>query len=416
MTAGRRLACGLAVVLLAGLCGQGAGTAAAPVTLNWYTAPQKGGSFQQAAQACGDASNGRYKIQIQPLPADATQQRQQLVRRLAASDSTIDLISMDVIWTAEFAEAGWVDAWPRQRADQISQGVIPAALQTGQYRGRMYGAPLDATSQLLWYRKDLVPNPPQTWEEMLRVAESLPAGKNSIEVQAAKYEGYTVWFNSLLASAGGSILNDQGKVGLASGPTDAALKVMKNVATAKGADPSISVNQEDQGRLAFQAGTAAFMVNYTFVYTAYQQDAPDIFNNLGVALWPRVDPNEPSHVTLGGFNIGVGSQGNHKSLAFEAGQCLVGSERQVSYAVKDGLPPVTEALYQDPRIREAYPYADLLLESIGTGSLRPKSPLYNDISLGVQDALHPPSSINVSSSLGRLRSNVSDALKSEGLL
>jgi multiple sugar transport system substrate-binding protein len=119
------------------------------VTLNWYTAPQKGGSFQQAAQACSDASNGRYKIQIQPLPADATQQRQQLVRRLAASDSSIDLISMDVIWTAEFAEAGWVDAWPRQQADQISQGVIPAVLQTGQYRGRMYGAPLDATSQLL---------------------------------------------------------------------------------------------------------------------------------------------------------------------------------------------------------------------------------------------------------------------------
>jgi multiple sugar transport system substrate-binding protein len=280
----------------------------------------------------------------------------------------------------------------------------------------MYGAPLDATSQLLWYRKDLVPNPPQTWDEMVRIAESLPAGKNSIEVQAAKYEGYTVWFNSLLASAGGSILNGRGNISLASGPTSAALSVMKSVATAKGADPSISVAQEDQARLAFQAGAAAFMVNYTFVYTAYQQEAPDIFNNLGIALWPRVDPNEPSHVTLGGFNIGVGSQGNHKSLAFEAGQCLVGPERQISYAVKDGLPPVTEALYQDPRIREAYPYADLLLESIGTGSLRPKSPLYNDISLAVQDALHPPSSINVSSSLGRLRSNVSDALKSEGLL
>jgi hypothetical protein len=34
----------------------------------------------------------------------------------------------------------------------------------------------------------------------------------------------------------------------------------------------------------------------------------------------------------------------------------------------------------------------------------------------VQDTLHPPSSVNVSSSLARLRSNVSDALKSEGLL
>src|SRR2546421_10072578 len=101
MAAGRRLACGLAVVLLAGVIGQEAGTAAAPVTLNWYTAPQKGGSFQQAAQACSDASNGRYKIQIQPLPADATQQRQQLVRRLASSDSSIYLLSLYVVLSTQ---------------------------------------------------------------------------------------------------------------------------------------------------------------------------------------------------------------------------------------------------------------------------------------------------------------------------
>jgi multiple sugar transport system substrate-binding protein len=385
MTAGRRLACGLAVVLLAGVCGQGVATAAAPVTLNWYTAPQKGGSFQAAAKACGDASGGRYRISIQPLPADATQQREQLVRRLAARDGTIDLIAMDVIWTAEFGEAGWVKPWPRAEAAQISQGVIPAVLQTGQYRGRMYAAPLDATMQLLWYRKDLVPNPPQTWDEMIRIAESLPAGQNAIQA-------------------------------LPSGPTEAALRVMKNVATAKGADPSISVNQEDQGRLAFQNGTSAFMVNYTFVYPAYQMEAPDIFRNLGIALWPRVNPDEPAHVSLGGFNIGVGSYGSHTSLAFEAGRCLVSADHQLQYAIKDGLPPVTESLYQNPRFRDAYPYADLLLEAISTGTTRPENPAYNDISLAVQDTLHPPSSINVSSAVGNLRSTVNDALKSEGIL
>src|SRR5258708_37523403 len=141
MTRGRGFAFGLALALLAGASGQGVATAVAPVTLNWYTAPQKGGSFQQAAQACSDASNGRYKIQIQPLPSDATQQRQQLVRRLAASDSSIDLISMDVIWTAEFAEAGWVDAWPRQQAHQLSRGGIPAGLPTAPYPRRMDGPP-----------------------------------------------------------------------------------------------------------------------------------------------------------------------------------------------------------------------------------------------------------------------------------
>ena len=45
------------------------------------------------------------------LPTDASQQREQLVRRLGAEDSSIDIIGMDVIWTGEFANAGWVEEW-----------------------------------------------------------------------------------------------------------------------------------------------------------------------------------------------------------------------------------------------------------------------------------------------------------------
>jgi len=33
------------------------------------------------------------------------------VRRLAARDAGVDIIAMDVIWTAEFAEAGWIRPW-----------------------------------------------------------------------------------------------------------------------------------------------------------------------------------------------------------------------------------------------------------------------------------------------------------------
>ena len=156
------------------------------VSLHWYTAPQNGGSFDQAAAACTKASNGKYRLTVEPLPSDASQQREQLVRRLAAGDSDIDLISMDVNWTAEFAEAGWVVPWPKRQAEQAAEGVIPAVLQTGRYQGRMYAAPLNTGSQLLWYRKDLVPNPPATWDEMLEIARQLPAGERAIEVQAAR--------------------------------------------------------------------------------------------------------------------------------------------------------------------------------------------------------------------------------------
>ena len=188
-------------------------------------------------------------------------------------------------------------------------------------------------------------------------------------MQAAKYEGYTVWFNSLLASAGGSILDRPGKVAFAERAHRGGAAGDAGRRDGEGGRSVALGQQEDEGRLAFQAGTSAFMVNYTVRLSGVRRTRlPKIFRNLGVALWPRVNPDEPAHVSLGGFNIGVGTFGEPqvpgvRSRAAAWSRPIANCE----YAIKDGLPPVTEALYQDPRFREAYPYADLLLETIRNG-------------------------------------------------
>jgi multiple sugar transport system substrate-binding protein len=88
-------------------CG-GSSSSGGPPTLNWYVFNEPSGSFQSAADKCSKESGGRYKIKLQALPTDADQQRELIVRRLAAKDSSVDIVGMDVIWTAEFAEAGWI--------------------------------------------------------------------------------------------------------------------------------------------------------------------------------------------------------------------------------------------------------------------------------------------------------------------
>jgi multiple sugar transport system substrate-binding protein len=413
----RRLVAPIAmVIMLLAACSTAAGGSEGTPTIHWYTAPQAGGSFADAAKACTDAAHGQYKVSVEPLPADSSQQREQLVRRLAANDSSIDLISMDVIWTAEFAGAGWVEPWPQNVAAQVSRGAIPAVVATGTFRHRMYAAPLNTGSQVLMYRKDLVPKPPTTWAEMLRMAKALPAGKRYIQVQGAKYEGLTVWFNSLLESAGGSILTKDGKVSLATKPTEAAMTVMHDLASSDAADPSLSNNQEDQGRIAYASGNSAFMVNYSSIYAAVKASAPDIAKKTGIAPWPEVVPGQPSRVSLGGFNIGVSSHSTRKAFAFDAARCLAAPPQQKIYVEKDGLPPVSRALYHDPTLAKYLPFSDVLLQTFENGSTRPVSPAYNDISLAVQDTLHPPASINPKSDLAPLRSRVDDAIHSRGLL
>lgn len=405
----------LVTALVASSCGAvGSGGDGVPV-VTWYARPESGGSTVDAADQCTQQAAGAYRVEVEPLPADASAQRQQLVRRLAARDSDIDLISMDVVWTAEFAEAGWVVPWPEDVAAELSQGVIPAVLETGRYDDRMYGAPLNTGSQLLWYRTDLVPEAPATWDAMVDAAEDLPPDVGRIEVQAARYEGYMVWFNSLLASAGGEILAGPTEASLEQEPTEVALGVIARLASSTAASPSMANDREDTTSQDFLQGRAAFMVNYPFVYAAAKSDAPEVFENLGVARWPAVVEGQPSRVTLGGFNLGVGAYSQHEDLALEAARCLLSPENQLRRAVQDGLPPVQEALYADPAFREANPFADLLLATFRDGSQRPASPAYNDITLAVLSVIHPPSGIDPSADVRRLRSRVDDAVNSRGL-
>lgn len=385
-------------------------------TLRWYVFDEPSGAFQAAAQRCARASHGAYRIKLEPLPADADQQREQLVRRLAAKDPAIDIIGMDVIWTAEFAQAGWILPWSGEAAAQARAGRLAGPLDSATYQGRLWGAPFTTNAQLLWYRTDLVPHPPRTWDEMIDMAEAL-GSNGTIQAQGERYEGLTVFFLSLLASAGGSVLNERADaVSLAYGPTHRALAIMKRFATSAAADPTLATSREDQARLAFERGHSAFMINYPFVYASAWRDAPKIAAHLGWARWPAVIAGKPSRVTVGGVNLGVSRYSRHPQLAFEAAACIASEPNQRLAAIRGGAPPSIAALYDEPALRKHFPFADVLRATLRDAVQRPKTPLYNDISLAISHTLHPMRDIRPDHDVQALRTAVNRALHSEGLL
>ena len=150
-------------------------------------------------------------------------------------------------------------------------------LKTATFEGELYAAPFNTNTQLLWYRKDLVPKPPETWDEMIEMAEELPEA-GQIQVQAERYEGYTVWVNALIESAGTSILSSPKEVELEQKPTKEALEVIGKLAHSSAASPELPTSNEDSARLAFEAGKAAFMTNYTFAFASAKENAPKSTN------------------------------------------------------------------------------------------------------------------------------------------
>jgi multiple sugar transport system substrate-binding protein len=415
----RRL-CALLVGVLAaaGLAACGSSSASSGVVLNYYSYPDHSGAVQDAVNACTKASHGKYTIVYNQLPLSADGQRQQLVRRLAAADPTMDILGLDVTWEAEFAQAGWILPWTGANRAAAEDGTLKPALETGLWHGKLYAVPYNSNTQLLWYRSDLVKTPPTTWAQMFEDASRLAAeGKpHLIEVQGAQYEGVVVWFNTLLASDGGSVLTPDAQHVSLGAPAIKALSIMHTLATSKFADPSLSVQMEDQNRLAMEAGQAAFELNYPFVYPAMKADNPKLFKVFKWAPYPRVNPNIPAHVTIGGIDLAISRYSPHPDLAFKAALCIRDKQNQLLNATLGGVPPTLTSLYSDPKMFADYPFHAEILNELENAAVRPKTPAYQIVSIAISHAVSPPASINPTVTEHELIGQINDALQAKGLV
>jgi multiple sugar transport system substrate-binding protein len=243
--------------------------------------------------------------------------------------------------------------------------------------------------------------------------------KTTIELQANRYEGFVVWVNSLIESAGGQILKGPEEVDLPQEPTEQALEVIGKLANSPAASATIDTSTEDTARLGYESGSAGFQVNYTFAYGSAGENAAEIQKNTGIARYPEVVAGETSRPPLGGFNIGVSEFSENPDLAFEAAKCINSPASQLTATELDGLPPSNQTLYTDPVVTEAYTgFAQIVKQSLDDAAPRPLTPAYTDLSLAIQRTLHPPDKIDpsdVGSIYDELRENVEDAVKREGL-
>ncbi|MBB5125616.1 ABC transporter substrate-binding protein [Streptomyces griseoloalbus] len=387
-------------------------------TLNWYNFPDDSGALQKAADRCSQASGGRYRISYNKLPRAADGQRQQMVRRLAAEDDSLDILGLDVTWAAEFAEARWIREWTGETKRRATEGTLSVPLRTATWKGRLYAVPYNTNTQLLWYRKDLVPTPPRTWSEMLEMSRDLARqGKpHYVEIQGAQYEGLTVWFNSVINSAGGSILDPRATEPSLGPPAVRAASIMRDLARSPAADPSLPNQMEDQNRLAMETGVAAFELNYPFVYPSMKANNPKLFKDFRWAPYPRVDADRPARPTIGGIDLAVSAYSRHPDLAFEAALCLRDRENQLTAALEGGLPPTLRALYDEPAFMKAYPFSKEVLDALESASVRPVTPAYQNVSIAVSHTLSPPSGIKPESAVGTIGEQIDEALRSEGVI
>jgi ABC-type glycerol-3-phosphate transport system substrate-binding protein len=421
------LAAGMAVGLTLAACGDsGGGTP----TLTWYTNPDNGGQ-EGLAKKCTEAANGDYKIEVAVLPSDASSQREQLVRRLAAKDSSIDLMSLDPVFVPEFAAAGFLRPFTDAEAPQFTDGVLDGSIKTSMWDGKLVAAPFWANTQLLWYRKSVARkagiDPVRqnlTWDQIIDAAKKTDT---TVEVTGGRYEGYMVWINSLVASAGGAVLKDP-QAGKDATPTldspagKQAADIIHRVATDGVADPQLSTATEETARNGFQADNGGFMVNWPYVYGAALAAVEDgsldqsIVDDIGWARVPRVDAGTASAPPFGGINLGIGAYGKHTDAAVAAASCITSEESQKSYMLSEGNPAARAAVFSDPEVIKKFPMAAVIENSIDTSTPRPESSYYPDVSTATVREFHPPSAVNPDKTPKNADDLITDVLNGDELL
>ena len=399
--------------------------------LTWYINPDNGGQVK-LAEKCSKESDGAFKIQTQVLPTDADAQREQLVRRLAAGDSSVDLMSLDPPFTAEFANAGYLKPIT-DPADVklLTDGVLAAPMKGATWKGKLVATPFWANTQLLWYRKSVAAaagvDPTSntfTWDQMIKAAESQ---KKKIGVQGRRYEGYMVWINALVASGGGQILadadkGDKAKPDMASPAGNEAAKIVSELSGSSAAAADISTAGEEEARSLFQGDTGSFMVNWPYVYAAAKGEVDTgaldkkVVDDIGWARYPRVSADMASAPPLGGINLGIGEFTKYPKEALAAVKCITSVENNAKYMVDSGNPAARSGAYDTPEVKKAFPMADLIRQSIDDAGPRPITPYYGDVSSSVQQTWHPQSSVSSPSTPKKTDTFMSEVLSGDRLL
>ncbi|MCT2006295.1 extracellular solute-binding protein [Micrococcus lylae] len=427
---GRMLAAtGLAAAALV-LSGCAADDGGGAPVLTWYTNPDDGGQAT-IAQQCTEASDGRYRIETSMLPTEASAQREQLTRRLAAGDSSMDIMSLDPPFVPELAEPGFLAPVPQELQKTAQENTLDGALAGATWKDELVTVPFWANTQLLWYRKSVAEaagldmDKPVTWDQLIEAAE---AEDKYLGVQGARAESMTVWLNALVAGGGDDIIvdpeasADEMTTNLAGEAGTKAAEIVSTIGKKGLGGPGLPTQRENEAMLQFQGDKGSFMVNWPFIWAATNAsveagDLPeDLPEDIGWTTYPQTDEGHEAAPPLGGINLGVGAKSEHQDLAWDAVSCITSAEHQADYFVTNGNPPADPKAYEDERIKDAYPMADAIRDSLDIAKPRPQTPYYNEVSTAIQQRYAPVSGVNPATTPEETNTFIEQILRGERLL
>ena len=331
------------------------------------------------------------EIDLRITPDAADQRHQMYVQWLNARVSEPDVLQLDVIWTSEFAGAGWILPLESFAAD--ADDFVPASLDAARWRGRFYAVPWFVDLGLLYWRTDLLRGPPQSLSDLreaVRRVRRTGEPRFGLVWQGARYEGLVTVFVEHLGSFGGGILDVRGRVIVDQPAAVRALTFMCDAIARDGlVPPSVLSWREEQTRFVFQNGDAVLMRNWPYAWSLMQDSTQSrVAGRFAVAAFPAEDGRQPTSA-LGGAQLAINAASGNAALAWELVSFLTAPEQMLERAQLIGQLPARRSLYDTAALAEALPFPMNQVRGIlDAATARPVTPVYSELSEILQVRLH----------------------------
>lgn len=370
------------------------------VTLSFHVLLQGGEPIAQAWRDLAaefERLNPDVRVNINFVPGTSGEFLNRLVTQFAAKDPTVDVISIDVIWPASFAMAGWLEPLDRYFTPEARRAYTPGAIQAATIDGKIYAVPLYYDAGVLYYRRDLLQKygiaVPETWDDLIQQSKRIMEAENDPQLwgflfQGAKIEALTNSYLEVLWSMGGDVLDERGKVILDSPKAVEALRLLLSMVEPHRITPRWVVEQRtDDTRLVFQDGRVVFLRNWTYAWSLFQGPDSKVRGKTYIGVLPKTAGYDHAS-TLGGWFLGISAYSRYKEQAWRFVQFLTGERGQKLMATRMNFLPALLTTYNDPEVIATNPHFGPLLPVVLSARARPRVPEYTQLSSIMQTYLN----------------------------
>ena len=359
-------------------------TSKGPVKIVYARGKDVTAANKKVVDKFNELNKGKIEVSFIEMPSDSGKQHDKYVTVFNAKGTDYDVFDADVIWPAEFAQAGYALPLDNYIAkDGINlKDYMDGPVNSLTFKGKTWGMPKFIDAGLLFYRTDLVKTAPATWEDLIVQAKSVK-GKVDFPylMQAKQYEGLVCNAIEFISAYGGKVVDGDGNITIASAETKKGLEVMKSIVASDLVPSNITTFTELESHTAFIEGKGGFIRNWPYQW-ALAQDKTQSKIVGKVAIAPLPKGSVRSAATLGGWNTMINKYSKHPDEAWQFVKFMTGAEGQKIAAIDGGSAPTLISLYKDSDITTKNPlFADKnFVDGLSAAVPRPVSPIYPKLS------------------------------------